>query len=205
MNSSRLAGDLPGIVGNESFRILPATSGPAHFSALVDSPVGSELLARFAAPAIRAESLGRHSGVDMLSVSFSTTDFVGHQVGPYAPAIHALCLETDRILGELMRTVDQEVGIRNVVLLLTADHGVAPVPEAMVKQKMPGARYAANLVPVVEKSLYAKFGEGRWIKANEGGSLYFDYDLIRAKSLRLEDVVEAAAAAAPRSPDVLRV
>ncbi len=186
--------------------ILPAAPGGAYLSSLVNSPFGTELLARFAAKAIRAETLGRHTGVDLLSVSFSTTDFVGHHLGPYSPEMHDLCVQTDRVLGDLLRVVDREVGLKDVVVVLTADHGVAPVPEEMGKLRMPGGRYTPALVSSsVQARLVERFGEGRWIRADLGGSLYLDYDLIRAKSLGLQDVIEVAAAAVPRSPEILRV
>lgn len=186
--------------------VLPATAGPDYFSSLVNSPFGTELLGQFAARAIREERLGQHGGVDLLSVSFSTTDFVGHKLGPYAPELHDICLQTDRVLGDLLRTLDQQVGLANVVIALTADHGVAPVPEEIAKQNMPGGRYAATeVVSAIQNRLVERYGEGRWIRSNTGGSLYFDYDLIRTKSLELREVVETAAAAVPLSPRILRV
>src|SRR5712675_1628842 len=98
------------------------------------------MIEEFAERAIAGENLGRHSGVDVLAVSFSSNDYVGHAVGPDDPAVRDISLRTDRLLGKLLDYVDVQVGTGNTLVVLTADHGAAPVPEVNEARRMPGGR-----------------------------------------------------------------
>jgi predicted AlkP superfamily pyrophosphatase or phosphodiesterase len=66
------------------------------------TPWGNELLEQLAERAITAEDLGHHAGTDVLTVSFSANDYVGHDVGPDHPEMRDMCIRTDRLLGKLL-------------------------------------------------------------------------------------------------------
>ena len=169
------------------------------------SPFGNELVERFAERALDAEQLGRHDTTDLLAVSFSSNDYVGHQVGPDAPEVHEMSLRTDRVLAKLFDAVEKAVGLSNVMVVLTADHGVAPVPEVNASRKMPGGRMrTADVSNAVQAALVKKYGEGNWI-ASGGESIYLNLDLIAAKNLDRAEVNRTAAAAALELPHVFRV
>ena len=87
------------------------------------------MIEEFAERAIDGENLGRHGSPDILAVSFSSNDYVGHAVGPDDPAVRDISIRTDRLLGKLVRCGRSRVGAGNTLMVLTADHGVAPVPE----------------------------------------------------------------------------
>lgn len=84
--------------------------------------------------------MGRHPGVDCLAISFSASDYVGHAVGPDDPAVRDISIRTDRLLGKLFDFVNQRIGTGNTLVVLTADHGVAPLPEFNQARKMPVGR-----------------------------------------------------------------
>src|SRR5258708_30702459 len=96
------------------------------------------MMEEFAERAMASENLGRHKGTDILAVSFSSNDYVGHAVGPDDPAVRDISIRTDRLLGKFLDYVDKTVGAGNALVVLTADHGVAPVPEVNAKRNMPG-------------------------------------------------------------------
>ena len=205
--SEKFAGaewDISGAPGRSKH--LPRTVGPALYEAIFDSPFGNELLESFAETAIGAERLGQHSATDLLCISFSSNDAVGHAFGPDSPEVHDISVRTDRVLGKLFAYLDRRVGMRNVLIVLTSDHGVAPLPEDLARWKMPGGRMnSADLFGPITSALERKFGKGDWIIYTAGTSPYLNLDLIREKGLDEAEVRRVAAMAAAAIPHVARV
>lgn len=116
-------------------------------------------------------------------------------------------IQTDRVFGKLFSFLDAAVGMGNVLVVLTADHGVAPVPETNAARKMPGGRMPPGLVrKAVDAALAAKYGEGKWILSSLGETaFYFDRDLIRTNKLDPRDLERTAADAARGVAHVFRV
>ena len=110
------------------------------YQGLAASPFGNDLVEMFAERALQAEQLGKHDVPDILAVSFSSNDYVGHQVGPDAPEVHEVSVHTDKLLGQLFEAIDRQIGLGNVLVVLAADHGVAPLPEVNAARHMPGGR-----------------------------------------------------------------
>jgi predicted AlkP superfamily pyrophosphatase or phosphodiesterase len=185
---------------------LPSAAGPGLYNAIFESPFGNELLESLAEAAIAGERLGEHDSTDLLSVSFSSNDAVGHAFGPDSAEVHDISIRTDQVLGKLFSYLDRRIGMRNVLVILTADHGVAPVPEDLAKWKMPGGRMSsADLFDPIKSALEAKFGKGPWILYTAGTSPYLNLDLIRAKGLDAAEVRRVAAKAAAAVPHVAHV
>jgi predicted AlkP superfamily pyrophosphatase or phosphodiesterase len=185
---------------------LPAAPGPELYSAIFGSPYGNELLEAFAEKAIAAENLGQHDSTDLLSVSFSSNDVVGHSFGPDSPEVRDISIRIDRLLEKLFAYLDQRIGMQNVIVVLTSDHGVSPLPENLTKWNMPGGRMTtADLFGPIKSALDAKFGKGEWILDTAGTSPYLNLDLIREKGLDEAEVRRVAAKAAAAVPHVLRV
>ena len=187
-------------------RALPAAPGPQLYSALAASPFGNDLLKDLAVTALEQEKLGQRGVTDLLSVSFSSNDGVGHTFGPDSPEVRDISVKTDRMLTQLFERVDALVGLDHTLVLFTTDHGVAPVPEVQAERKMPGGRMKADeLFGPVQAALTARFGEGKWILATAGSSPYLNHALIAEKGLDPTDVRKVAAAAALTVPRVVRV
>lgn len=116
---------------------------------IVPTPYGNTLLRELAEAAIDGEQLGRPGSTDFLSISFSSTDACGHIFGPYSQEVQDIILRLDLELERLFKFLDQRIGLTNVTMVLTADHGVAPVPEFAVANGFPGGRSdLADLKPV---------------------------------------------------------
>lgn len=165
-----------------SFRA--ASGSAAAYAKLPASPWGNELVEQFAEEAINGEKLGQRDATDLLTVSFSSNDYVGHAVGPDAPEVRDMAIRTDQQLGKLFQNVDEKVGLKNVIIVLSSDHGVAPTPARDKADKMPGGYLAGNSEEVVNGALTARFGSADWIIAGGGEtSVYLNHSAIdHAKS-----------------------
>ena len=113
-------------------RVFPHPYGPAdgkYFTTLLTlSPAGDELTLDFAKALIQNEDIGADEVTDYLSVSFSSTDYVGHIFGPSSLEQEDNLLRLDRTLAELISFVDKKVGLKNTLIVLSADHGAPEVP-----------------------------------------------------------------------------
>ena len=178
----------------------------ALYDGIYASPFGNELLESFADAALTAEQLGQRGVTDLLSVSFSSNDSVGHSLGPDSPEVRDIAIKTDRAIGRLLSRVDRLVGLQHVLVALTADHGVAPVPEVAKQMGLNAGRMTSNeLFVPIQQVLEAKFGPGKWVASTAGSSPYLDYDLIAKMKADPAEVRQTAAAAAMAVPHVARV
>ncbi len=176
------------------------------FSEVEATPFANDLVESFAERAIEAEKLGKDTATDLLTVSFSANDYIGHQYGPDSPEVKDLSKRTDQVLDKLFRFIDTQIGMRNVLVVLTADHGVAPGPEAQAARRMPGGRMPSGIIQTtVQKALQVRYGPGQWILSPSEHSLYLNLDLMREKRLDREEVTKTAKEAVASIPHVFRV
>jgi predicted AlkP superfamily pyrophosphatase or phosphodiesterase len=98
------------------------------FSKLESTPFGNELIEAFAERALGAEQMGTRESTDVLTVSFSSNDYVGHEYGPDSAEVRDVAVATDGLLEKLFQAVERQVGADNYLVVFTADHGVPPVP-----------------------------------------------------------------------------
>jgi len=188
------------------FKTLPAVLGKPYYEAMIATPYGNDMLEAFAEEALKEEHLGRHSGTDVLTVSFSSNDLLGHAVGPDAPEVRDMCIQTDRVLGRLLRAVEAEAGAGNYVLAFTSDHGVSPKPEELTKRGIPAGRFSRDQVyQAIEAALTEKYGPGKWIVGSADLAPYLNRDLLREKHAALAEAEEIAADAVRKLPYIFRV
>ena len=144
--------------------------------------------------------LGKHDGTDVLAVSFSSPDLVGHAFGPRSHEVQDMYAHLDKTIGTLFDQLDALVGKDQWVVGLTADHGVTPIPEQLVAEgKDAGRINGGALVDAIEQVLKPALGEGRHVTVLNTNDIYFEpgvYDKIR-KSRQLTTAVVSAIAAQP--------
>jgi len=176
--------------GREWMTHTMPTAGPALYAQMEATPYGNELIQQFALRALAAEKLGATAKTDLLTVSYSANDYVGHRYGPDSPEVHDMALRVDKLVGELLQAAEAQAGAGNVLAVLTADHGVAPLPEESRKRKMPGGRMNLEaLRGLLESQLTAKFGGSHWVVYLSEAGIYLN---LQSKADPAE--VEAAAA-----------
>ncbi|HEY0961560.1 MAG TPA: alkaline phosphatase family protein [Pseudomonadales bacterium] len=170
------------------------------------SPFADQLVLDFALTVLEAEQLGTDAQTDLLSVSFSAMDYVGHSSGPDTPLIREMALAIDERVGELIEAAEAQAGAGNVLVVFTADHGVAPVPEENVAKRLPGGRYDARAErEAVETALDAAFGAGDYVEGVADFSYYLRREPVPGKSIAYADMERVAADTLRTQPRVARV
>ena len=128
--------------------VLNGTESPTDISLDARrSPFGDQLLLEATLAAIEGHDLGSDEIPDLLAVSFSSPDYVGHFFGPFSQEVMDLHLRLDRVLGQLFTELDQRVGLDRTLIVLTSDHGAAPLVEEAKKRGLP-----ARSIPATELS-----------------------------------------------------
>ena len=177
--------------------------GEVYYDALAKTPFGNDLVLEFARAALDAEGLGRDETPDLLAVSLSANDEVGHTFGPYSREVLDMTVRTDRQLGAFLRYLDRKAP--GYTAVLTADHGATPIPEYSARLGIDAHRIKKQtLKDAIEKALDDKFGEGDWVLALEDPSVYLDLKLIAERKLDPTVVEDATAEALSRVPGILR-
>jgi predicted AlkP superfamily pyrophosphatase or phosphodiesterase len=116
------------VMGNTNPRNDEDGKPESYYELVGSTPFANDLELDFARSLITNEKLGSGTTTDLLVISLSENDILGHAVGPDAPQLHASILQLDRQLAGFFQFLDKQFGMSNVWLTLTADHGVAPVP-----------------------------------------------------------------------------
>lgn len=107
------------------------------YSTIRSTPYGNSLTKDFAIETIKSENLGKGQETDLLAISFSSTDYVGHNFGPRSVEVEDTYLRLDKDIEELLTFLDSQIGKNNVLIFLTADHAAAEVPSHMLDIKIP--------------------------------------------------------------------
>ena len=195
----------------------------SFYWALDYSPFTNELLDSFAQQAIVNEQLGQDDDTDVLTVSFSANDYVGHRYGPYSQEAMDAALRVDREIAKLLDFVDARVGLSNTLIAFTADHGVSPIPEHATALGMGGGRIkAADLFAKIQTALTARYNAERkspdpsvdyllrFKEANTtrewliNSNLYFNYDALQRDGVNVEEFSRVVCAAALTVPGIAR-
>lgn len=169
-----------------------------HASAVECSPFGNEVLLDFAKTAIEKEALGRGDVPDLLCLSFSSNDLIGHSFGPDSQEVLDVTLRSDLIVKELLDFLDAKIGKGNYFVALSADHGICPLPEAARQQGKVSARVLNTLLSTQAQAFLQKtFAPGKakveWIEATSSSWVYLDQAVIAEQGLE-PGVVETALA-----------
>jgi predicted AlkP superfamily pyrophosphatase or phosphodiesterase len=163
---------------------------------LTTSPAGDELVLDFAKAVIENEDLGADVVPDYLSVSFSSTDYVGHLFGPSSLEAEDNLLRLDRVLADLLADVDARVGLDNTLIVFSADHGAAEAPGYLNQLGIDAGYFdteALDRQPAIE-ALERRFGVGgELIETFFQPYVYLNQDVIQAHGLDPAEVEGAVA------------
>ena len=166
-----------------------------YFEVLNRSPFSNSLLADLAIHILKNTDIGRGEYTDMLEISFSATDPVGHTYGPLSLETNDTYLRLDLDIARLLKALDKYIGEGNYTLFLTADHGVGEVPQYLIDNKVPAGNFMGDSAIAVLCNNYLKkeFGEADWVVAARNEQIYLNHDLIEKKHLKLCDVEDKLA------------
>ena len=193
----RLAGedDAPGEGAEGRDKVFPHRVGatpPSHefYEGVRRTPYADEMLADFAIAAMKAHDMGTGEATDILAVSFSAGDAIGHAYGPDSQEVMDNYLRLDRTLGRLLDEAERRAGRDRLLVVLSADHGVMPLVETL-KAKGIEARRASGeeLSGPVERALAARFPRATGLLADpEPMDCVLDREAIARQGLAVADV-----------------
>ena len=178
------------IVGKDSVRLTSS-----YFEALETSPYSTEILLELARRAFLQESLGTRGVTDMLCIGISTTDIVGHAFGPNSHEVFDNMLRTDRMIAGFLAFLEQKIGLDNCLIAVSADHGIAPIPEYKMKES-PDVRTARisskEITARATRALDHSFGKpsALWVTQTIDGQIYLNEIAAKEKGLTLHKVRE---------------
>ena len=158
------------------------------------TPFGNSLTADFALETIRAEQLGQRGQTDFLALSFSSTDYVGHQFGVNAIETEDTYLRLDQDIARLLDYLDKTVGKGQTLVFLSADHGAAHSPDFLRSQRIPAGSVGPRLMrDSLQQVLVKRHGAGQWVLSYENQQVYLNRPLIAQKNLNLRLIQDEVA------------
>ncbi|HEX2269194.1 MAG TPA: alkaline phosphatase family protein, partial [Pyrinomonadaceae bacterium] len=197
--------------------------GSAFYYALDHSPFSNDLLVSFTQQAIVNEQLGQDDDTDVLTLSLSANDYVGHRYGPYSQEVMDVTLRIDRQIGTLLDFVQTRIGLANTLVAFTSDHGVAPIPEHTAAIGLGGQRIrTADIMTALRSAISARYNptgkspdptadyiykfddNGLMRDGFINGNIYFNYTALARDGVNLDEIAQVVGAAALRIPGVAR-
>ena len=143
------------------------------YEVIGSTPFANEYELEFAKELVVYENLGAGQATDLLAISLSPNDILGHQVGPDSPEMAAMALALDRELADFFAFLGHQVGLANTWIALSADHGISALPDAAKKLRIPAVNLGAGkLEEQINATLAAKFSPG-----HTASYMKFDYPM----------------------------
>jgi predicted AlkP superfamily pyrophosphatase or phosphodiesterase len=169
-------------------KLFPHKKG--KYETIIYTPFGNELTTMLAIATIEGEKLGKNPyGVtDMLCISYSSTDYVGHVFGPNSLETEDTYIRMDKTLGDLIDYLEKYIGKENFILFLTADHGVAPIPDFVNQYRFSAGHFDyLNYEKSLRAFLTEKYQED-FVLTYLNQNVYLDEAKILAKGLSVAEV-----------------
>jgi len=157
--------------------------------AIKKTPFGNTILKDLALEIFKKEKLGQGKTTDIFTISFSSTDYIGHQYGPHAAEIKDTYIRLDKDIAKLLKLIDNKVGFENVVLFITADHGVVSEPHELMERKIPAGYFDGSILKTeLNTELIRVYGDGNWIDNYSNNQLFLNQKLITEKNIDKEEI-----------------
>lgn len=150
-----------------------------NLNSIAATPFGNTMTLEFAKKALEAYNLGGGPVTDLLAISLSSPDYVGHQFGPNSVEIEDTYLRLDKDLAAFFDYLDKKIGKGQYTFFITADHGVAHVPGFMEENKLPGGAWDdAGALNSLNEQIKGRFGVNKAVLAFSNYQFYLDHTAI---------------------------
>ncbi len=166
-------------------------------SAIKNTPYGNSIVNDLSVTILKNEKLGQDNNTDVLTISYSSTDYIGHQFGPHAHEIEDTYLKLDIELANLLRQIDEKIGFENTLVFITADHGVVSEPSQLLKRNIPAGYFDKNImVHELKEHLMNTYnwpsninGANDYISNYSNNNLYLNHEfIIENLNVKIEEV-----------------
>ena len=137
---------------------------------------------------IKNENSGKDEFTDFLAVSFSSTDYIGHQFGPMSVEMEDTYLRLDKDLEEIITYLEKNIGKENVLIFLTSDHGAVNVPQYLIDNNMPGGYFNEEKLIVKLKNYLATKYSAEIVKNVSNYQVFLNYELIVSEKLNQQEI-----------------
>jgi Type I phosphodiesterase / nucleotide pyrophosphatase len=188
-----------------------AALSPNFYTAFENAPASAVMLGEFVQAAVHDEKLGHHAATDLLCVSFSQIDAIGHSYGPDSHEVMDSVLRLDRVIADLLDCIDREVGLKNCIVVVTADHGSTPLPERVqaLRPSIPAGRirvaeFDAAAKQALDAAFGAPLGDDYWA-TRDGMGYHLRPSTLAAKKIGADDAAKVLKTAMLSLPSVAEV
>tara|TARA_R110001592_G_scaffold246255_1_gene507943 strand:- start:2758 stop:4383 length:1626 start_codon:yes stop_codon:yes gene_type:complete len=165
-----------------------------NYSLIKATPFGNTILKEMAIAALKGEQLGKDDITDFLTISFSSTDYVGHQFGPMSIEIEDTYLRLDRELSELLTLLETQFKKEEILIFLTADHGAVNVPQYLMDNHIPAGYFdMKSAAKDLSRKCKAQFGVDSLIRNISNSHVFLDYKRIEVNKLNQNKIENAIA------------
>ena len=162
------------------------------YDILKSTPYGNSLTVDFAIEAIKGEQLGKDNITDVLTISFSCTDYVGHNFGVNSKEVEDTYLRLDLDLERLFKALDEKVGKNNYTVFLTADHAAVNVPAYLQSVKIPAGYFdSKGFDKKINSFMETNYGASDLIESISNNQIFLNMNKLQELDLDLDDVQEA--------------
>ncbi len=162
-----------------------------NYVPILYTPMGNSLTSAFAKTAITKEQLGADAITDILALSYSSPDYIGHSFGPNSVEAEDNYLRLDKELGDLLDFLDSNVGKDQYTVFLSADHGVTQVPEYLLENKLPAGRvFMSKVTEQLNKNLAEKYKVAGLVVSDDNYQLHFNHQRIDSAKIDTDDLAK---------------
>jgi len=177
-----------------------------QFDLLKYTPFGNSITTDFAIAALEGEKLGADEFTDILTVSFSSTDYIGHNFGVNSKEVQDAYMRLDQDLARLLKALDEKVGVGNYTLFLTSDHGGIDVPSYLQSVKIPAGYFEDKAFEDDLKAFVKeKFGSKDLIEMVSNYQIFLNYKTLAKEKIEASNVEDAIAHFVLQKPQINRV
>lgn len=176
------------------------------YSKIASTPYGNNLVVEMAENAVVNEQMGKDDITDLLAISFSSPDYIGHSFGPNAWETLDGYIKLDLQLAALFTSLDKQVGKNNYTVFLTADHAVANIPDFAKKHQIPGGLISESTIKKELGQQLSKLGlDEKLISAISEYNIHFNHRLMDSLNLSQEKLVKIVVDYVVQKPGILQV
>ena len=173
------------------------------YGTIYNTPYGNSILVDFAKEAIEKEQLGQRGETDLLAMSFSSTDGIGHRYGPNSIEIEDTYLRLDRDLEDFFKYLDDKIGEGNYTVFLTADHGAEHNSQFLAANKIKVNPMESSIQKDLNELLFKEFRVENLVRSLGYAQVHFDYQLIEKYNIDEQEVRDVCMQYLRRNPEVI--